>query len=475
MEEKSDSATVLKTGKSEKNGQKKCSSCGSSDISYDINEKKLKCNYCQTKYEQVKLTSIETDLKKLKGKIVGEGIKNIEEDSEDVVTIKCSSCGAEVIIDTNSALQSRCHWCRNTLSINEKIPNGAVPDGLLPFSVKKEEAKLTIENFVGKRKFFAHPKFREEFKSENVMGVFLPYMIVDIYGHSVLIGSGEQLVRRYTVTVGSGDNKRTETRYDADLFGIKREFNIEVSDLTVESNLDKLTHNNKNKTTNIINSIMPFDLENCVEYNANYIKGYSSEKRNVNIDEIDDLILSQAKDVAKFKINETLKKYDRGVKWDTEHMDIIGEQWIAAYLPVWLYSYQQIKGDNKILHYVAVNGRTKETMGSIPVHIPKLVAVSAVIEIIAGIAMLLIDFEYDFIFLAAGVMYYFITYSRYRNQDARHFHERDTKSAYHDLVEEESYIERRRGLTRSTMSGANNDVISNESKAVNHIDNIKEK
>ncbi len=475
MNNESDNVKIINTGENEKNGQKKCSSCGSSDIKYDINIGKLKCNYCQTKYEPVLLTSIEHDLTKLEGKHIGSGITNIESGAEDTVTIKCTGCGAEIVIDTNEALQSRCHWCRNTLSINEKIPNGAVPDAILPFIIKKEQAQAAIDNFVKKRSFFAHPKFKEEFKAENVMSIFLPYMIVDIYGHSTLVGSGEELVRSYTVTVGSGDNKRQERRYDANLFNIKRDFKIGISDLTIESNIDKLNHKDSGKTTNIINSIMPFDIENCLQYNANYIKGSSSEKRDVNINEINGLIISQAKDVAKFKINETLEKYDRGVKWDSQGMQVIGEQWISAYLPVWLYSYQQEKNGQKVLHYVAVNGRTLETMGSVPVHIPKLVFVSFIVEVIAFIAMLFIDFEYDFLLLAAGIIYYLIMYNHYRNHTARHFHEKDTLSKYYDLQSEDTFIQRKNGLSNSTMYGANNKTINEESKAANHIENIEKK
>jgi hypothetical protein len=56
------------------------------------------------------------------------------------------------------------------------------------------------------------------------------------------------------------------------------------------------------------------------------------------------------------------------------------------YLPVWLYSYQQ--ESNKLLHYIAVNARTGETMGSIPVSQPKLLlaafTVGTFLEGIAG-------------------------------------------------------------------------------------------
>ena len=44
-----------------------------------------------------------------------------------------------------------------------------------------------------------------------------------------------------------------------------------------------------------------------------------------------------------------------------------GTRWVAMYLPVWLYSYHQPGRNGGMLHYIAVNGRTGETMGSVPV------------------------------------------------------------------------------------------------------------
>jgi hypothetical protein len=56
------------------------------------------------------------------------------------------------------------------------------------------------------------------------------------------------------------------------------------------------------------------------------------------------------------------------------------------YLPVWLYSYYQ--ENTRMLHYIAVNARTGETMGSVPVSQWRLVAaaltVGTFLEGIAG-------------------------------------------------------------------------------------------
>ena len=95
---------------------------------------------------------------------------------------------------------------------------------------------------------------------------------------------------------------------------------------------------------------MPFDIENSIKYNANYLVGYTSEKRDTNIEELRPLVETQAKDIARNSANETIKYYDRGVKWENENMNIKGEQWKAAYLPVWLYSYQEKKGEKSLFN-----------------------------------------------------------------------------------------------------------------------------
>ena len=455
---KKSNVKVVKTDEGSKTGQSKCPKCGATDISLNTTSGKLRCNFCRHEFAPEKVEGLEKDLSKLEGTVIGSGASNIDASSDDIVTLKCSSCGAEVVVDTASSTQARCHWCRNMLSINEQIPNGAVPDVVLPFSVKKDEARNNIETFVKKRRFFAHPTFVKEFTTENIMGVYFPYMVIDVNGHSNLSGEGEHLVRSYTV----GSDEHKETYYDADAYHVEREFDIVIDGLTVESNKDRLNKNDKEKTNNIINSIMPFDIENCVKYDSNYLNGYTSEKRDTNIEDLKDLAYAQSKDIAKFSVNDTLKNYDRGVRWETEDFKIKGEQWKAAYLPVWLYSYMQVKGDKKLLHYVAVNARTKETMGSVPIHMPKLVIVSILVEILGFILMLNIDFDYNWLFLSLGFIYFFAMYSRYRNSGARHNYETETKTNVANLRKQDAFMEHRKRLSNSMIHGANNKTVTGE-------------
>jgi hypothetical protein len=296
------------------------------------------------------------------------------------------------------------------------------------------------------------------------MGVYLPYMVVDINAHANLAGQGEIETRRYTR--GSGKDK--ETLYDADLYDVEREFDIVVDGLTVESSADKLNTKAKDKTNNIINSIMPFDTENSAKWNANYLKGYTSEKRDTNIDQLKPLVQAQAKDISRHQANDTLKQYNRGVAWAREDLNVKGEQWKAAYLPVWLYSYHQ-KNKN-LLHYVAVNARTKETMGSVPINQMKLFGISALVEVIGFILWLVTapflsssdsdEGGWGWLFMTMGFIFYGVMYARYRNRGARHHHEKETKATIDNLRKKDSFVTKRTGLKNARMEGANNNSVA---------------
>ena len=97
-------------------------------------------------------------------------------------------------------------------------------------------------------------------------------------------------------------------------------------------------------------------------------------------------------------------------------------------------------------------------MGSVPIHMPKLIAISALVEALGVFLMFYTadDFEGSWIFLAIGIIYFIIMYSRYRNAGARHTYETETDREVTNLRQVDNYVKRRNGLSNSTMSGANN-------------------
>ena len=143
-------------------------------------------------------------------------------------------------------------------------------------------------------------------------------------------------------------------------------------------------------------------------------------------------------------------------------MTVKGQQWKAAYLPVWLYSYQEVNEGKKLLHYVAVNARTKETMGSIPINMSKLLGFSILIEIICLFATVSIEFDYTWISLSFGFIFFFVNYNKYRNKGARHKHEIETKRNMENIRKVDKFVKSRKGLSNSKIEDANNTFVSGQ-------------
>ena len=336
------------------NGLNRCPHCGGSDIATDQKEGKLKCNYCKTLFDAVS-DNAAGGMEELKGDTVNQGASDIVPGDDIVQTFKCPACGAEVVINTDEATSASCHWCRHIFSVNEKISNGAVPDLVLPFKITKEEAIAKVRESVDLQSPTLLTEFRQNFKPEEVRGVYFPYMIIDLNSHWNSYGEAQK---------STGDTNTPPYKYDE--YNISREFDLLVDDLTVESSAGRLNQDTYVNSNNIINAILPFDTENAVAWNANYLRGFASERRSVDTNSLKEVVALQAGDMARRKIKTDSPQYDRGIHWEKEHLKVNGSKWKAAYLPVWLYSYKAEK-DSRI-YYIAINARTGETVGCVPTH-----------------------------------------------------------------------------------------------------------
>jgi DNA-directed RNA polymerase subunit RPC12/RpoP len=370
-----------------KDGVNRCPKCGATEIQSKPGSDLLICLYCRNEWQSTRVEEefgLGTGIDQLKGTVIASGARDIEADAANLMSFKCSGCGAEVTINTANAMTARCHWCRHVLGVNEKVANGAVPDAVLPFHIKKDDAVARIRQFVDKRRLFALKAFKEQFTPENVVGVYLPYMIVDGNVGVDIAGKGEIETRRYTQ--GSGDKK--VTYYDADVYQIERHVDFTVDDLPLESSTERGNLDTRANTNNIINTILPFDTKNAVKWNASYLTGFTTEKRDRDVEQLRPRLEDQLLSIARAQVEESVGRYGRGVRWEQEGLSVHGTRWVAMYLPVWLYSYHQPGSKGGLLHYIAVNGRTGETMGSVPVQQWKLLMTAITVgTFLEGIAL----------------------------------------------------------------------------------------
>src|SRR5699024_2902667 len=177
---------------------------------------------------------------------------------------------------------------------------------ILPFQLTRDQAIERLNEFVGKRRTFALGRFKKEFVPDHVMGVYIPYLVVDGNMHAVLQGRGETTTRKYTETRGSGKNAQTETYYDAAVCSTRRTLDLLVDDLAVQSAERYDAKDNSQATNNILNAVQPYDTANAVAYNSNYLRNFTSERRDLNVHDVDDRVAEKLLSVARARGRPTL-------------------------------------------------------------------------------------------------------------------------------------------------------------------------
>lgn len=87
---------------------------------------------------------------------------------------------------------------------------------------------------------------------------------------------------------------------------------------------------------------------------------------------------------------------------------------------------------------------------------PKLFEISAPVEVLGILAMMFLDFDYNWLFLLSEFIYFIIMFTRYRNSNARILMKTNTKTNMSNLRKVDNFIQSKKGLTNATMNGANN-------------------
>lgn len=311
----------------------------------------------------------------LDGTTVATAAVDIESD-EGLVTLKCAGCGAPVMINTDSALQARCHWCRHTLSLSDTVPNGAVPDGILPFAVTREAAAASIAAFAGRYRWFQQRSFRNALKTANVMGVYLPYMTVDANVSVRLDGLG----RKYVDGADGGGIEGHE-------YSVTRKLDLVVDDLLVETSSRRLHQYDTDSTGNVVSALLDFDVKNMMRFDAHFLgEEFTAERRDMDVHDAESFAVRHYFTLARAAARGSIWRYDGGVRWTSEQAMVRGSRWTSVLLPLWLYSFVETTHGQSTTHYLAVNGRTGDVKGSIPVDRVRLGVVATVVAL-AGVSL----------------------------------------------------------------------------------------
>lgn len=335
---------------------KKCPSCGGT-LDFDPKTGELICVYCGATVdidddENMRANELDFD--------EASFTENCDWGAEKR-TVICKSCGAETVYDAQT-VSGECPYCGSNQVMEAGGENIMAPGGVCPFKLTKKEASASFVSWI-KGRLFCPRAAKKAAKAGKMNGVYLPYWTFDTDTHtSYTARYGKQR------TVRRGKETRTEIKWYP-TYGTYNEF-IDDELVCATSNHDKA----------MLARIEPFDTENNLVYNPEYLSGFASERYSVGVADA----WKDAKQSINSKIHSAVtQKVAR--EHHTNHVSSVhinvhfrNVTYKYLLLPVWISSFTYRGKSYRFM----VNGRTGRVSGKYPVS-PWRVAIAAVLGITA--------------------------------------------------------------------------------------------
>jgi len=347
-----------------------CTACGG-QLVFDIGIQKLKCPNCgnvQDIIEDAGRVTAEQDFQTAVARLHAQaatGGPQLEGQKEVV----CQNCGGHTTF-TGTLTSTRCPYCATPIQRDDvhDAPARLPVDGVLPFQVDERKAKESLEAWINNR-WFAPSEFKKYKQTGSFASVYVSYFTYDAETQTWYDGRrGEE----YTVTVGSGDKARTETRVN--WYAVSGRVRDSFDDIAVLAN-DGF---DRNRAT----ALEPWPTQQARPFSAEYVAGHLSRTYDKDVE----ACLVEARQRMDVEIESTIRRDIGGDRQDINRKDTSVESLTFKHLllPIWLLTVVYAGRPFQVF----INGMTGEVQGQRPwskIKIAVAVVVAVIVLTIAAI------------------------------------------------------------------------------------------
>lgn len=350
-----------------------CGKCGAR-LEYSPGTTVLKCPYCAHENpipEAVGEDGTARSVNELGYEATIAALAASESPTETVTlaTIECGACKA-IFTPAAGITATTCPFCGTNIVLTEHSATVIKPGSVLPFGIARAAALEKYRAWVRSRWFAPNKLKSRAMLDSDLRGMYVPAWTYDARTTTRYTG---QRGDAYYVTVGSGNNRRTERRIRWS----------SASGVVADDFDDVLVMATQSLPTDKLNKLEPWDLESLVPYDDSYLAGFSAQAYAID--------LPQGFDIAKEIMAETIRRsIKRDIGGDEQRISSMDTRYRAVtfkhiLLPVWLSAYRYGERTFRFL----VNARTGEVQGERPYSWVKItLAVLAGLAVAALIAFL---------------------------------------------------------------------------------------
>jgi ribosomal protein S27E len=284
--------------------------------------------------------------------------------------IVCQNCGGHTTFG-GTLTATRCPYCATPIQRDDvhDAPDRLPVDAVLPFQVAEPAAKDVVEKWI-KSRWFAPTEFKKYSEAGSFASVYIAYFTFDATADTRYRG---ERGTNYTVTVGSGENQRTETRTRWN--NVSGQVHNSWDDIPILAN----TGLDEKKVA----ALEPWPTQQARPYSAEYVAGHLSR----TYDRTAEQCFEPAKQQMEADIDRTVR---RDIGGDKQRVHSKDSRWYDMrfkylLLPVWLLT---VVYEGKPFQ-VCINGVTGEVQGRRPISKIK-VTLAVLLAIIFVVAVVLV-------------------------------------------------------------------------------------
>ncbi len=331
-----------------------CPNC-SAGLLFDAEKQKFSCEFCLSEFDETELANTDSAQR------AEEAAKNAEEFCSHMNEYFCSSCGAEIVADENTAADF-CYYCHNPVVLVGKLSGQMQPNKIIPFKYDKATAK---EKFLGvvKKKWFLPKSFFADDQLEKISGVYYPFWVTDADTTSA-INARATRVRSWT----RGNYRYTETSR----FAVNRSGFIHFEDIVTSalSDADKA----------MLEGILPYPSDSLMPFSMPYLSGFTAKKRDIEREALTGEVRGRMENYAETLLRSTILGYNT-VTVTSKHVNVLKSHWEYSLMPIWILTYKDKK--NRVYTY-AMNGFTGKIYGEYPFDLKKVLGFAAALAAVIG-------------------------------------------------------------------------------------------
>ena len=331
----------------------KCPACGGA-LNFDSGVQMMKCPYCDTEFDVAALQEMDSVLQQEQPSDYTWETQPesqwTEDETENLRTYICKSCGGEIVGDLNTAA-TNCPYCDNPVVMAGQFTGDLRPDLVVPFRFDKEQAKAALTKHLSKKPLLPS-LFKSQNRIESIQGIYVPFWLFDTQVDAHL---------RYSAT---RIHHWSDARYNytrTSFYSLIRDGSIAFDNVPIDAS-SKISNE-------LMESIEPYDMSQAVDFQTAYLAGYLADKYDVEAETCKTRVNERIRVSTEQSFAQTTVGYAT-VTPQSSNLRLNGGRVRYALLPAWILT---TRWQDKVYTF-AMNGQTGKMVGNLPVDLKRFLA-----------------------------------------------------------------------------------------------------